>query len=247
MAFTDASLTALRVFREVAERGTLTAAAAALGYTQSAVSRQIAALERAAGAPLLERRHDGVRLTAAGQIVLRRVTGVVDQLDATARELAGLPAERATVRLGWFPTAGADLLPRALAALRRTDPAITVLSREGGTPALVRALRAGTLDVALLASAPPFRPPDTETPALTVHTLAERSLRVAVPADDPLARRDYLDVADLRGRRWIAGSGDDRVMGVWPGLDERPEIAHTARDWLAKLHLVAAGCSLASQ
>ncbi|MBE1493310.1 DNA-binding transcriptional LysR family regulator [Amycolatopsis lexingtonensis] len=244
MAFTDASLTALRVFREVAERGTLTAAAAALGYTQSAVSRQIAALERAAGAPLLERRHDGVRLTAAGQIVLRRVTGVVDQLDATARELAGLPAERATVRLGWFPTAGADLLPRALAALRRTDPAITVLSREGGTPALVRALRAGTLDVALLASAPPFRPPDTETPALTVHTLAERSLRVAVPADDPLARRDYLDVADLRGRRWIAGSGDDRVMGVWPGLDERPEIAHTARDWLAKLHLVAAGCGI---
>ncbi|MEU7790411.1 LysR substrate-binding domain-containing protein [Amycolatopsis sp. NPDC049159] len=244
MAFSDASLTALRVFREVAERGTLTAAAAALGYTQSAVSRQIASLERAAGAPLLERRPDGVRLTAAGQIVLRRATGVVDQLDATARELAGLPAERGTVRLGWFPTAGADLLPRALAALRRTDPAITVLSREGGTPALVRALRAGTLDVALLASAPPFRPPDTETPALTVHTLAERSLRVAVPADDPLARRGYVDVADLRGRRWIAGSGDDRVLGVWPGLDERPEIAHTARDWLAKLHLVAAGCGI---
>jgi DNA-binding transcriptional LysR family regulator len=72
MAFTDASLTALRVFREVADRGTLTAAAAALGYTQSAVSRQIASLERAAGAPLLERRHDGVRLTAAGRIVVRR-------------------------------------------------------------------------------------------------------------------------------------------------------------------------------
>ncbi|UOX92709.1 LysR family transcriptional regulator [Amycolatopsis sp. FBCC-B4732] len=244
MAFSDASLTALRVFREVAERGTLTAAATALGYTQSAVSRQIASLERAAGVPLLERRPDGVRLTAAGQIVLRRATGVVDQLDATARELAGLPAERGTVRLGWFPTAGAGLLPRALAALRRTDPAITVLSREGGTPALVRALRAGTLDVALLASAPPFRPPDTETPALTVHTLAERSLRIAVPADDPLARRGYVDVADLRGRRWIAGSGDDRVLGVWPGLDERPEIAHTARDWLAKLHLVAAGCGI---
>ncbi|MEV6628510.1 LysR family transcriptional regulator [Amycolatopsis sp. NPDC051106] len=244
MTIADASLTALRVFREVAERGTLTAAATALGYTQSAVSRQIASLERAAGTPLLERRHDGVRLTSAGQIVVRRAAGVLDQLDATARELAGLPGEQGTVRLGWFPTAGADLLPRALTALRRTHPAITVLSREGGTPALVRALRAGTLDLALVASAPPFRPPDTETPALVLHTLAERSLRVAVPASHSLARREYVDVADLRGQRWIAGSGDDRVLGVWPGLDERPEIAHTARDWLAKLHLVAAGCGI---
>ncbi|SFK64806.1 LysR family transcriptional regulator [Amycolatopsis sacchari] len=244
MSLSDASMTSLRVFREVAERGTLTAAAAALGYTQSAVSRQIASLERAAGTPLLERRRDGVRLTPAGQLVVRRAADVLDRLDATARELAGLPGEGATVRLGWYPIAGADLLPRALSALRRTHPAITVVSREGRTPALVRALRAGTIDLALLASAPPFRPPDTETPALAVRTLTERSLRVAVPADHPLARQDYLDVTDLRGQRWIGGSGDEYVMGVWPGLDERPEIAHTARDWLAKLHLVAAGCGI---
>lgn len=244
MAFTDASLTALRVFREVAERGTLTAAAAALGYTQSAVSRQIASLERAAGTPLLERRHDGVRLTSAGRVVVRRAATVIDQVDAAARELAGLPDEHGTVRLGWFASAGAGVVPRALAALRSTHPGITVISREGSTPALVRALRAGTLDLALVASAPPFRPLDTETPALELRVLTERSLRLAVPAAHPLARGDFVDVADLHGQRWIAGSGDDRVMGVWPGLDERPEIAHTARDWLAKLHLVAAGCGI---
>ena len=244
MAFSDVSLTALRVFREVAERGTLTAAATALGYTQSAVSRQIASLERAAGTPLLERRHDGVRLTTAGRIVLRRAATVVDQVDATARDLAGLPAEQGTVRLGWFASAGTWLVPRALATLRRTHPAITVLTREGSTPALVRALRAGTLDVALLASAPPFRPPDAETPALHLQTLVERSLRVAVPDTHPLARAEFIDIADLRGQRWIAGAGDEQVMGVWPGLDERPQIAHTARDWLAKLHLVAAGCGI---
>jgi DNA-binding transcriptional LysR family regulator len=244
MAFADASLTALRVFREVAERGTLTAAAAALGYTQSAVSRQIAALERAAGTRLLERRHDGVRLTPAGHLVVRRAAMVVDQVDAAARELAGLPDEHGTVRLGWFASAGAGLVPRALAALRRTHPAITVITREGSTPALVRALRAGTLDLALLASAPPFRPPDAETPPLHLLTLSERSLCVAVPTTHPLARGDVVDVADLHGQRWIAGTGDDRVMGVWPGLDERPEIAHTARDWLAKLNLVAAGCGI---
>jgi DNA-binding transcriptional LysR family regulator len=246
MAFADASLIALRVFREVAERGTLTAAATALGYTQSAVSRQIAALERAAGSSLLERRHDGVRLTAAGRIVLRRAAAVIDQIDATARELAGVPDEPATVRLGWFTSAGAVLVPRALAALHRTHPAITVTTREGSTPALVRALRAGTLDLALLASAPPFRPPDTETPALRLRTLTERGLCVAVPPGHPLAKGEFIDVADLHGQRWIAGSasGDERVMGTWPGLDERPVIAHTARDWLAKLNLVAAGCGI---
>ncbi|MEU9991020.1 LysR family transcriptional regulator [Streptomyces sp. NPDC048045] len=246
MDFTDVSLTALRVFRAVSEQGTFTAAAATLGYTQSAVSRQIAAIERAAGAELLERRRDGVRLTAAGRIVMRRATIVLDEIDATARELSGLPGQSGTVRLGWLPTAGAVLVPRALAALRRSDPGLTVVGREGGTPALVRALRAGSLDLALLASAPPFRPPDAESPALALQTLTERALCLAVPAAHPLARGDCIDVADLRGQRWIAGSssGEDRLMGVWPGLDERPEITHTARDWLAKLHLVAAGLGL---
>ncbi|BAW06791.1 LysR family transcriptional regulator [Nocardia seriolae] len=244
MTFGDASLTALRVFREVAERGTLTAAAATLGYTQSAVSRQIAALERAAGTPLLERRHDGVRLTPAGRIVARRAAAVIDQIDATARELAGLPDDRATVRLGWFASAGAALVPPALTRLRHSHPGITVVGREGGTPALVRALRAGTLDLALVASTPPYRPLDAESPALQVQVLSERSLRVAVPAAHPLARGEHIDIADLHGQTWIAGPGTDLAMGVWPGLDERPTIAHTVRDWLAKLHLVAAGCGI---
>ncbi|MGW0765594.1 LysR family transcriptional regulator [Streptomyces sp. NPDC002676] len=246
MDFTDVSLTALRVFRAVAEQGTFTAAAATLGYTQSAVSRQIAAIERAAGAELVERRRDGVRLTAAGRVVMRRATVVLDEIDATARELSGLPGQAGTVRLGWFPSAGAVLLPKALAALRHSDPGLLVVTREGSTPALVRALRAGSIDLALLASAPPFRPPDAESPALVLWTLTERALCLAVPESHPLARGDYVDVADLRGQRWIAGStaGEDGLMGVWPGLDERPEIAHTARDWLAKLHLVAAGCGL---
>ncbi len=246
MDFTEVSLTALRVFRAVAEQGTFTAAAGSLGYTQSAVSRQIAAIERAAGAELLERRRDGVRLTAAGRVVMRRATVVLDEIEATARELSGLPDQAGTVRLGWFPSAGAVLVPRALAALRRTHPGLEVVGREGGTPALVRALRAGSLDLALLGSAPPFRAPDTESPPLALRTLSERPLRLAVPAAHPLARGDFVDVADLRGQRWIAGStsGEDRPMGVWPGLDERPEIAHTARDWLAKLQLVAAGCGL---
>src|SRR5882757_7438588 len=114
MDYSDVSLVALRVFREVAERGTFTAAATALGYTQSAVSRQIASIERAAQTQLLERRRDGVRLTAAGQLVLRNAAGVLDQIDATARQLSGLAVEGGTVRVGWFPSAGARLLPLAI-------------------------------------------------------------------------------------------------------------------------------------
>jgi DNA-binding transcriptional LysR family regulator len=245
MDMRDVSLTALRVLRAVAENGTFTAAAAALGYTQSAVSRQIASLEQAAGAALLERHRAGARLTPAGRVLLRRAVVVLDEMETAARELSGIPAESATVRVGWLPTAGFSLLPRALAGLRRTDPAITVVSREGHTPALVRALRAGSVDLAVLASAPPFRPPDTEPPPLVLRTLSERGLRLALPSGHPLAHGEFVDVADLRGQRWIAGpSGEERLLGVWPGLDERPEIAHTARDWLAKLHLVAAGCGL---
>jgi hypothetical protein len=147
---------------------------------------------------------------------------------------AGCPApERPCCRASWSPCAA-------------SDPDLNVVSREGGTPALVRALRAGSLDLALLASAPPFRPPDAESPPLVLRTLVERPLYLAVPATHPPARAEFVDVADLRGQRWIAGSssGEDRLMGVWPGPDERPEIAHTARDWLAKLQLVAAGRGL---
>src|SRR5260221_11321421 len=96
MDFAEVSLVALRVFREVAERGTLTSAAAALGYTQSAVSRQVASLERAAGAPLLERRHDGGRPTTAGHVVLRHPPTVLGQIDPAARGLAGQPADQGT-------------------------------------------------------------------------------------------------------------------------------------------------------
>ncbi|KUN17184.1 hypothetical protein AQJ11_38630 [Streptomyces corchorusii] len=216
MDFTDVSLTAPRFLRAVTERGTSTAAAASLGCTRSAVSRRIAALERAAGAELLDRRRGGVRLTAAGRVVMRRATVVLDEIGATARESSGLPGQAGTVRLGWFPSAGAALLPRALTALRSTGPGLRGVGREGGTPALVRALRAGSLDLAPLASVPPFRPPDAESPPAR-RAAPDRTRAVSGGARRPSAGpRRFVDVADLRGRRWIAGSssGEDRLTGV---------------------------------
>src|SRR4051812_33386850 len=135
----------LRVLREVAQRGSFTAAAAALGYTQSAVSRQVASLESAAGVALFERRRYGATLTPAGTRLLGRAARILDDLDAALRDVAGLDAATGPVRLGAFAVAAAGLVPPALAALARDQPELVVTLREATTPALVRALRAGTL------------------------------------------------------------------------------------------------------
>ncbi len=242
----DLSLTGLRVLREVAERGSFTAAAAATGYTQSAGSRQVAALERTCGTPLVDRRRAGVRLTPTGRTLLAQAIVALDALDTAERQLAGLAPRGGTVRLGMFISAGAVIVPQALAALHADRPDIEVATREGTTPALVRALRAGTLALALLASRPPYGPPDGESPRLEVETLAEASLLLAVPAAGPFTGRANVHIDELAAQRWIASpaSGNDPLLGVWPGLTGRPLVAHTARDWLTKLHLVAAGCGL---
>lgn len=107
--------------------------------------------------------------------------GELLHLQTPARELSGLPRQSGMVRLGWFPSAGAVLVPRAPAALPRTDPGLQVIGRAGGTPALVCPLRVGSLYLALLASAPALRPPATVSPPLKLQTLTERALRLAVP------------------------------------------------------------------
>jgi DNA-binding transcriptional LysR family regulator len=239
----DVSLTGLRVLREIAERGSFSAAATALGYTQSAVSRQVAGLEQAARAQLFQRRRGGVELTPAGRTLLRYAAVILEELDSAERALSGAPPTDGRVRLGAFASAGAVLLPRALAALRHSHPKLTVTTREAGTPALVRAVRAGTLDLALFALAPPFRAPDVDAPALVLETLSEHSLLVAVPADHELAAQDSVRLAQLHGQRWITSpkAGDETPLGAWPGLDARPRVVHVTRDWLTKLNLVAAG------
>ena len=241
------TLAGLRVLREVAQRGTFTAAADALGYTQSAVFRQIAALEQATGARLFDRHPGGVRLTGPGRALLRHAVVALDALEAADRELRGTAeAERGRVRLGFFPAAGAVIVSGALATLRQEHPHVQVTTREGTTPALVRALRAGTLDLAVLSSRPPHRSPDTDDPPLSVEPLLDVRLAVAVPAGSPFAERGGASVEEIAAEPWIASPGtpDEPLLGVWPGLPGRPQVRHTARDWLTKLSLVATGAGI---
>jgi DNA-binding transcriptional LysR family regulator len=238
------SPTGLRILRQVAEAGSFSAAAQSLGYTQSAVSRQVAALEATAGRRLFDRSRTGVTLTPAGARLLSTAVRVLDELDVARRELTGeAEAVARPVRLGAFATAAAGLIPAALAAL---PGELTVTVREATTPALTRALRAGTLDLAVIARSPPFRPPDAGSPPLELTTLSERELVVGVPARHPLAAAGAVEVDQLEGQVWVASRSDagDRLLGVWPGLRERADVRYVVRDWLAKLQIVAAGLAI---
>lgn len=239
----DFSPTGLRVLREVAQTGSFSAAALSLGYTQSAVSRQVAAVEAVAGRRLFDRGRHGVNLTPAGARLLTSAIRVLDELDSARRELAGEQTAIRPVRLGAFAIAAAGLVPRALSLLPAQQK---VILREATTPALTRGLRAGTLDLAVLARTPPFRPPDAESPPLELTTLSERELAIAVPANHPLATAQAVELQQLEGQVWVASRSDtgDTLLGVWPGLAERPDVRYVVRDWLAKLQIVAAGLAI---
>jgi DNA-binding transcriptional LysR family regulator len=96
--------------------------------------------------------------------LLRHARVALDALDAADREITGIETQRREVRLGTFISAGGALLLTALSALRRSHPEVHVSTREGTSPALVRAIRAGSLDLAVISSRPPHRPPDTDAP-----------------------------------------------------------------------------------
>jgi DNA-binding transcriptional LysR family regulator len=238
----ELSPTGLRVLREVAAQGSFTAAARTLGYTQSAVSRQIAALELAAGTPLFERAARGVRLTEAGDSLLQRARTVLDELDAAQRELAGL-AELETGRLGVgaFPTAMAGLVPRALAGFRADRPTVRIGLREGVTSSQVKRLISGVIDVAVIGTLPGAR--ETVDQRIALEHLIDDPLLLAVAREHPLARRRSVEIDDVADENWIAGSpkASDTMIGAWQWAEWRPRVALIAKEWTAKLGLVAAG------
>lgn len=242
----DLQLSALQTIRTVAERGSFTAAAAELGYSQSAVSRQVAAAEHQLGVRLFERAPRGVELTRAGGIVLPQIVIALTALEQAERLLAGDSRRVQRVRVGAVPVAGTALLPRAIAALRRMEPDLEVSTREGTTPALVRAVRAGRQDAVLITSRPPFRSADQEHPPLEQHVVAETTLGLAVPSASRHAGPEPVTLESLENESWIASpSGENEPqLGVWPGLPGRPKVRHWARDWATKLQLVAQGAGV---
>jgi len=241
----ELTLTGMRIVSEVAARGSLTSAARALGYTQSAISRQVALMEEAAGAPLFERRPRGVTPTARGRALLTHIHGILDRVEAANLALSQLEqtvVDRLT--LGAFPTALSTLAPRALARMRVEHPAITVRLREGGSATQLRRLRAGRVDVAMIAVGAGL---DYDLDDLVPEAVFRGGALLVVGETHPLAGRSWVNVADLHGQSWIVGVADEGgpQFGPWPTLDSEATIAHAVRDWPARLGLVAAGLGVA--
>ncbi|MEJ2864786.1 LysR family transcriptional regulator [Actinomycetospora flava] len=238
----ELTLVGLRVTVEVARWGSFTAAAAALGYTQSAVSRQISATEAAVGSPVFKREARGVRPTRAGTVLLAHARKVIAQVEATESELAGLQdrlAGRLTVSA--YPTASASLVPRAMVRLQADHPGLAVTLWEGSSPAQVRRLRSGRTEVAVVAIGEGL--PDHDLDGLRREVVPiRRGLGIAVHAAHPLAGRDEVDVVEIADARWIVGVGGegDPQFGPWPTID-RPTVAYEARGWSSRLGMVAAG------
>jgi DNA-binding transcriptional LysR family regulator len=232
----------MRVLREVAVRGSFSAAAEALSFTQSAVSQQIAALEREAGTLLVRRNARGVRLTEAGEALVRHADAILARLDEAEAELeaiAGLRGGR--LRLAAFESAAASLMPLAIASFRAAHPGIElslILTEPEDSAPL---LKTGELDLAIGYDARVRG----EVDGITRHHLLSDPMFLVLRADHPLARKRNLRLADLADDPWIAGTSDcecnrliNRACAV-AGFE--PRIEFQTDDYAAMQGFVAAG------
>ncbi|MEV0157172.1 LysR family transcriptional regulator [Micromonospora sp. NPDC050686] len=237
----------LVLLRDLAHLGTIAAVADAHAYTPSAVSQQLAALQRQAGVPLLARAGRRVTLTAAGAALVGHAETVLAVLESAEATLAAARAGLSgTVRIGAFPSAVRTLLPAALAALGRDHPALDLMITELDPTAAPAALRERRLDVALVHDYDVV--PVPPEPALEAEPLLTETVYLAVAADRPPVPADD-PVAASRDDDWVLGSPGTlcHTMAVracqLAGF--APAVRHHADDFTAVLALVAAGQGVA--
>ncbi|WP_214415768.1 LysR family transcriptional regulator [Sphaerisporangium fuscum] len=193
----------LRTLTAVLDAGSFADAARRLGYTGSAVSQQIAALERAVRTPLFERGAHTIRPTPAARYLVSRAADVLSALEALEEDVRGMSeGSIGRLRLGSFPTASQRLLPIALASYAQSYPSVEILLDEGEPDELIPQVRAGELDVALVYRydlVPRAWPRDLEEIAL----LSEELL-LLLPGRHPLATAGAVALDDLKHETWVA-------------------------------------------
>lgn len=195
----------LRSFFAVVEQGSLNKAAGRLRVSQSTLTRQMQALEREIGGPLLERGPGGVALTATGHTLAQRMPPVLADFDralAEARKRAR--GQSAELRIGYLMSAVAGYLNPALAALRKAHPEVKVKLLDLSPGEQIAALRKGELDLALVGAAGSLL-----TREFYVKKLAVLPMLAALPAQHPLAAREELRLADLRGEVFVGAPDAD--------------------------------------
>ncbi len=235
--------------RAIAEHGSFTAAAAALGYTQPAISQMVRRLEQRTGTALVERMGRHVRLTEAGEVLARHAVSVLAALDAAEEEVAAIAGLRSgRVRLMAFPSSSASLVPRALALLKARFPDVSVRFSEAEPPESLAALRAGECDLAVAFAYDGTdigRGEDLES--FVIKPLLEDEVRIAVPPEHPLASHEVVDLAAAADEPWIAGCPRCRghLVSLANDAGFRPNVAFETEDYVAVLGLVRAGLGVA--
>jgi DNA-binding transcriptional LysR family regulator len=242
------NLERLRVLRAIATYGSVTAAADVLHVTTSAISQQMAKLEREAGQRLLERSGRGVRLTDAAELLVThadRMLALAERAQADLEAHSGAVAGR--LRLAAFATAARGLVPAALRDLRQDHPRLRVGLEEAEPHETVPRVARGDLDLAIAQDW--FNAPLALPGGLNRAGLLEDVADVALPEGHPLAARDVVGIEELSGEPWITWSRG-WICNAWllhtlRSHGTEPDIAHTAAEHHTQLALVAAGLGVA--
>lgn len=233
----------LRSLVELSRRGTVTAVAQVLGYTPGAVSQQLSALERAVGAPLSRRSGRGGELSEAGKTLAthaERILGIENEA-ITALERTGTTVT-GTLRVGLFATAAAEILPVALAEVRKRHPGLVIRSRDMDVDEVYDAVISGAVDLALGLDYPDV--PIRRDPALRLVRLYWEPFSLAVPAGT-LPGVESIDLADTEAFGWILPAAESHygraIRTVCRRAGVEPEVRHEVTDTAASLALVEAG------
>ncbi|WP_116113733.1 LysR family transcriptional regulator [Austwickia chelonae] len=240
----------LRVMKAIADEGSFTAAATALGYSQPAISQMVRRLEQRTGTVLVERVGRSVRLTEAGQVLSRHAVGVLAALESAEEEVAAIAGLRAgRVRLMAFPSSSATLVPQALALVRERYPDVHVRFAEAEPPESLAALRAGDCDIAVAFTyeGTDLGRGEEDLDLFETEVLLEDEVRLVVPTDHPLAQESVAHIAQLADDTWIAGCPRCRghLVQVCSRAGFAPKVTFETDDYVAVLGFVAAGLGVA--
>jgi DNA-binding transcriptional LysR family regulator len=241
----------LRVLREVGRRGSFSAAADALGYTQPAVSRQIAVLEAELGCTLIRRTPQGAVLTDAARLLADRAGEILadlERLEGEVRARAGL--EGGSLRLAAFPSAAASIVPPAIARFRERHPAVELSLVIADPVTSIPMLRGGELDLALSHDTPDDAECAARYAGLELIHLFDDPMYVAMPLDHPLVDTEPLDIASFATDAWMLTTIDNcpdsrRFIRACNAAGFEPRIAFENDDYPALLGFVAAGVGVA--
>ena len=239
---------AIRVFCEVAERGSFSSAADELGLTQSAVSQHVAALEREIGLRLVQRGTRPAELTEAGHVLARHGRAINARLDGAEQELAEVAGRRTgRLRFGSFPTALTTFVPAALARLRGEWPALALTVVDDHMQRLLPRLIDGELDLAVVYDHDVL--PEAAAGRLRRVPLFDDAYRAVLPPGHRLARHDAVGLVDLAEEAWVGGHTGSAwfriVRHACRGAGFEPRTSLGSDDYRAVQAFVAAGLGVA--